>query len=78
MLFRSPQEEIQQYLDDMGLDFPVVMDTTGEIFAAYGIRAFPTTFMIDAEGNLFGYVVSTLTGDMMESIVQQTMTGVRQ
>ena len=72
------QEEIQQYLDELGLTFPVLMDTTGELFAAYGIQAFPTTYMIDTEGNLFGYVVSSLTGDMMESIVQQTMTGVRQ
>ena len=53
------------------------MDESGDVFAEYGIRAFPTTFMIDKEGNIFGYVESALTGDVMESIVQQTMSGKR-
>ena len=29
--------------------------------------------MIDTEGNLFGYIQGTLTADMMDSIVKQTM-----
>lgn len=71
------QAEVEQFLRDKGYTFPVAMDTTGEVFSAYGISAFPTTFMIDAEGNLFGYVVSQLSKEMMESIVEQTMTGQR-
>ena len=65
--------EVEQFLQDNGYTFPVVMDLTGEVFSGYGVTAFPTTFMIDSDGNVFGYVVSALTGDMMESIVQQTM-----
>lgn len=71
------QEEVEQFLTDNGYTFPVLMDTAGEVFGMYGIRAFPTTFMIDKEGNVFGYVVSTLTREQMESIVHQTMTGER-
>ena len=70
------QAEVEQFLEDNGYTFPVVMDTTGEIFYYYGITAFPTTFMISADGNVFGYVPGALTGDIMESIVQQTMDGV--
>ena len=40
------QAEVEQFLEDNGYTFPVVMDTTGEIFYYYGITAFPTTFMI--------------------------------
>ena len=71
------QAEVEQFIADGGYTFPTVMDATGAVYQDYGIRGFPTTFMIDAEGNVFGYVVSALTGDMMESIVQQTMTGQR-
>lgn len=70
-------EEVEQFLEDNGYSFPVVMDTTGEVLAQYGIRAFPTTFMIDAEGNVFGYVSGALTRDMMDSIIEQTITGNR-
>lgn len=70
------QPEVEQFLEDGGYTFPVVMDVTGEVFYSYGISAFPTTFMIGADGNVFGYVPGALTGDMMESIVQQTIDGV--
>ncbi len=66
-------EEIKEFLSENEYTFPVVMDETWEVFYWYGISAFPTTFMIDAEGNVYGYVQGAITGDIMESIVQQTM-----
>lgn len=71
------QEKVEQFLSDRNFTFPVVMDTTGDVFNQYGISAFPTTFMIDKDGNVFGYISGALTADIMESIVQQTMTGIR-
>ena len=71
-------EEITEFLNENEYTFPVVMDETGEMFYRYGISAFPTTFMIDAAGNVYGYVQGAMTGDIMESIVQQTMDGYQQ
>lgn len=71
-------EEITEFLNENEYTFPVVMDETGEMFYRYGISAFPTTFMIDAGGNVYGYVQGAMTGDIMESIVQQTMDGYQQ
>ena len=68
---------IVQYLSDNGYSYPVLMDRTGALFSAYGITSFPTTFMIDQEGNVFGYVTGMLTADIMESIVRQTLEGRR-
>lgn len=70
-------EEVQTFLSEEGYTYPVVMDTTGESFMNYGITSFPTTFMIDKEGNVFGYVRGMISSDMMESIVKQTMDGKR-
>ena len=72
------QDVVEKFLKDNGYTFPVVMDLTGDTFSQYMISAFPTTFMIDKDGNVFGYASGSLSGDMMESIVQQTMTGIRQ
>ena len=69
------EEDIKAFLDENGYTYPVLMDTEGELFAAYGIYSYPTTFMIDREGNVFGYVSGMLTKDMMESIIKQTMEG---
>ena len=37
----------------------------------------PTTFMIDPEGNVFGYVQGAVSREIMDDIVEQTMTGQR-
>ena len=67
--------EITAFLTENGYTYPVLMDTDWELFMGYGIMSFPTTFMIDREGNIFGYVSGQLSYDMMESIVRQTMEG---
>lgn len=70
-------EHITEFLSENQYTFPVVMDENGSMQAQYGVYAFPTTYMIDKDGNIFGYVASALTADMMESIIQQTITGKR-
>ena len=69
------REGIIEFLSDEGYTFPVVFDESYETFSQYGISAFPTTFMIDRNGNIFGYAPSALTKDIMENIVKQTMEG---
>lgn len=66
---------VTEFLEENGYTFPVVMDESGLVFWSYGIQAYPTTFMIDKEGNVYGYVEGALTGEIMESIVKQTMEG---
>lgn len=71
------REDIAAFLEQEGYTYPVVMDEDGMAFAQYGASAFPTTFMIDTEGHVFGYVRGAISGDVMEDIVQQTITGER-
>ncbi len=71
------EEEITDFLEENGYTYPVLMDPEGSLFADYGIRSFPTTFMIDREGNVFGYLTGQMTYEIMEDIVEQTMTGER-
>ena len=68
-------EDISNFLSENGYTYPVLMDTSAELAAVYGISAYPTTYMIDRDGNLFGYVTGAIDGSMMESIVQQTLAG---
>jgi len=71
------EEEICAFLEENGYTYPVVMDHTASMFMQYGIYSFPTTFMIDANGNIFGYISGQLNEIMMRSIIEQTVTGVR-
>lgn len=66
-------EEIADFMTENGYTYPVLMDTSGEMFTQYGISAFPTTFMIDKDGNVYGYVPGQMTEDIMRSIIDQTL-----
>ena len=71
------QEEVEAFLEENGYTYPTVMDLDGSIFRTYGIQAFPTTFMIDKYGDIYGYVPGMLSKEMMESIIQQTIDGTK-
>ncbi len=71
-------EEIADFLSENGYSYPVVMDTTREIVDTYGIMSYPTTFMIDKNGDVFGYASGSLNLDTMHSIIRQTIEGVRE
>ncbi|MFT4006795.1 MAG: cytochrome c biogenesis protein CcdA [Lacrimispora sp.] len=71
------EEGIKSFLKENGYTYPVLMDTNADLFGAYGIYSFPTTFMIDRDGNVFGYASGQLSEDTMKSIIEQTMKGER-
>ena len=71
-------EEIADFMTENGYTYPVLMDTSGEMFTQYGISAFPTTFMIDKDGNVYGYVPGQMTEDIMRSIIDQTLENSRE
>lgn len=71
------EEGIKGFLEENGYTYPVVMDTGAEAFQAYGINSFPTTFMIDKDGNVFGYIPGQLSEETMRDIIRQTMDGKR-
>lgn len=69
-------EDIAAFLEENEYTYPVVMDEGGLSAYTYGVSAYPTTFMIDTEGNVFGYVSGQITKDIMNSIITQTIDGV--
>jgi len=65
--------EIMKFLEKNGYTYPTVFDETGEIFMNYYITAFPTTFLINKEGNVLGYIPGMITKDIMENVIEQTL-----
>jgi cytochrome c-type biogenesis protein len=67
------KEDIIDFLDSNGFTFPVVFDETGDVFRGYFINAFPTTFLIDKEGNIYGYAPGMLPKHTMDRVIQDTL-----
>lgn len=67
------EQDIYDYLDENNYTFPTVIDRTGEVFGNYNINSYPTTFMIDKDGNIYGYTVGALNKSTMNQIINQTL-----
>jgi cytochrome c-type biogenesis protein len=66
------KDKILEFIAENNLSFPVLFDETGVVFSNYYISAFPTTFLIDTDGNIFGYAPGMMSKDMMISAIEQT------
>ena len=44
--------KLQRFIKDNPVDFIVLSDSDGEVSESYGVRAFPTNFLIDRDGRI--------------------------
>lgn len=65
---------VTSFLSENGYTYPTIMDMNGTLTSEYSISAYPTTFMIDENGNVYGYVSGMLTYDIMVEIVEETLS----
>jgi cytochrome c-type biogenesis protein len=64
-------EGVKAFLTENDYTFPVLMDESADLAESYYITAFPTTFIIDADGNVLGYIPGGMTKDIMEDVIAQ-------
>lgn len=55
-------EDVTRYFEREGVAFPTVVDAGGQLARRWGVNAYPTTFVLDAEGKIrsveVGYTTS--------------------
>ena len=47
-------KKVRRVAKSNGLDFPILLDTKGEVSKIYAVRAHPIAFLINTDGNLLG------------------------
>lgn len=67
------EEGITSFLTKNGYTYPVLMDTDGAVFGSYGIYSYPTTFFINTDGKVFGYINGQMSQSILENAIQQTV-----
>ncbi len=67
---RENPDTVRGFLDDLDIDFPVVLDTDTEVVNTYLVTSLPVTFFIDREGRLRTLVV----GGMTETVLEERLT----
>ena len=67
------ENEVKKFLKDKGYTFPTVIDENSEVLRKYFIQAFPTSFVIDKEGNVYGYVMGGLTKEQIKQVIEEVL-----
>ncbi|MFZ5923274.1 MAG: peroxiredoxin family protein [Chloroflexota bacterium] len=67
MSFQDDTGNIPGFMAEYGLDFPVLLENSGQVAKTYLIRSLPTSFFIDREGVIQEVVVG---GPMAEALLR--------
>ncbi len=65
---REPATRVKKYFDKQKLTFTALLDSKGKIGSQFGIRAVPTTFILDKEGGIIGKVFGSREWNSQKSI----------
>ncbi len=64
---------IAAFLEENGCTYPVLMDETGELFSYFYVNSFPTTFLIDKNGDILGYIPGAVSKSVMQDVIRQAL-----
>jgi peroxiredoxin len=65
---QEPASHVKNFFNINKLTFTALLDSTGETVSGFGIRAIPTTFILDKSGRMIGAVMGPREWDSKASI----------
>lgn len=63
--------QVVPYLETHAIDYPIGLDESGEIAAAYAVRGFPTTYFLDAEARVVARHVGQLSAEDIDNYLEK-------
>lgn len=68
----EPQAEVENFIDTYSVEYPVLLDSQGEVADLYGVRPVPHLFFIDREGYIEGDLTpQKINQSALENYVQR-------
>jgi peroxiredoxin len=49
---KSSKVVVESFVEARGLTFPILLDPANEVFAQYGVRGLPTSYLLDRQGRI--------------------------
>lgn len=65
---------VSRFMREQGLDFPIALDTAGEVNRVYRVRALPTTCFVDRSGVIRDIVYG---GPLTRALIESKVSGLR-
>ncbi|HIS27898.1 MAG TPA: redoxin domain-containing protein [Candidatus Avamphibacillus intestinigallinarum] len=58
-------DKVEEFVDDFGMTFPILLDTETEVADTYKIQPIPSSFMVDSTGRIQFVALGAMHYDMM-------------
>lgn len=69
------EQTAKAFLTDEGYTFPAYFDKDNSAAAAFGVSSIPQTYLIDAEGNILGSYMGSMTSQVIDEGIQLLTNG---
>jgi thiol-disulfide isomerase/thioredoxin len=68
--------EVAEFVEELGLTFPILLDREGEVFERYRVRGLPTSFFMDRAGVVHNVKIGgPMSEDFIEGQVTELLAG---
>lgn len=67
------KEKILEFIGNKKITYPILFDESGKYFAEYGIRFFPTSFVVGKDGYLDGYIPGGVSEENLKKIIEEAI-----
>lgn len=71
----DPASDVEQYISELGLTFPLLLDPEEQASRAYQITAYPTSFFIGPDGVIQDVVIGQMEDGQVEEKVARLVSG---
>lgn len=69
-VFRDEITEVEQYVQKHGIDYPVLLDETGDFYKYYGEPGFPALFIVNHKGKVLDQIIGSTDIEHIESKIR--------
>lgn len=71
LTFNDDLEKMNDYIEENGFTFPVLLDETGDVAMDYEVMVIPTTYFVDTDNVITHKVMGPMTAEQIESTMHE-------
>src|SRR3989337_1712722 len=73
--FDEPADDVQKFVDELGLTFEVLLDPGAKVQDLYRVRGYPTTYLVDRVGIVQVHHIGLMTEEQLDRYLAQVGVG---
>jgi thiol-disulfide isomerase/thioredoxin len=64
---RDDLSEVRSYVERHALEYPILLDQTGDVYASFGGKGFPALYFVNTEGKVVDAIIGSTDQDTLDA-----------